>query len=146
MSPAKRQRKSLDSSDLASEFVYGDASQFSKGDRQGSSRPVEPVEEPEEIDEPIDDPEEEPPKPEPKLSQKPPKQARAKKPSTTSNRSSLMSRLMESAVEKEPTIRLTVDMPQSMHQKLSILCARTGKKKAEVVRLLLEEALDEVDE
>ncbi|MBD2065951.1 CopG family transcriptional regulator [Leptolyngbya sp. FACHB-671] len=134
MSPAKRQRKSLDSSNLASEFVYGD--------RQGSSRPAEPVEEPEEIDEP----EEEPPQPEPKTPQKPPKQTRAKKPSATSNRSNLMSRLMESAVEKEPTIRLTVDMPQSMHQKLSILCARTGKKKAEVVRLLLEEALDEVNE
>jgi hypothetical protein len=47
---------------------------------------------------------------------------------------------------KEPTIRLTVDLPESMHRKLSILAAQTGRKKAEIVRLLLDEALKEVKE
>ena len=48
--------------------------------------------------------------------------------------------------DKEPTIRFTVDMPTSMHRKLSIVAARTGKKKVEIVRLLLEEALQDVNE
>ncbi len=54
---------------------------------------------------------------------------------------SLMSRLMQNTPEKEPTVRLTVDLPQSMHKKLSILCANTGMKKVEVVRMLLDDAL-----
>lgn len=46
---------------------------------------------------------------------------------------------------KEATVRFTVDLPASMHRKLSILAARTGKKKAEIVRVLLFEALKDVD-
>jgi predicted DNA-binding protein len=33
-----------------------------------------------------------------------------------------------------------------MHRKLSMLAARTGRKKAEIVRILLDEALQEVKE
>ena len=58
---------------------------------------------------------------------------------------SLMSRLMQNTPEKEPTVRLTVDLPQSMHKKLSILCANTGMKKVEVVRMLLDDALKDTD-
>jgi hypothetical protein len=47
---------------------------------------------------------------------------------------------------KETTIRLTVDLAESMHRKLSILAARTGKKKSEIVRALLDAALQDVDE
>ena len=47
---------------------------------------------------------------------------------------------------KETTIRFTVDLTESMHRKLSILAARTGRKKAEIVRVLLDEALQDVDE
>lgn len=47
---------------------------------------------------------------------------------------------------REATIRLTVDLAESMHKKLSILAARTGKKKAEIVRMLLDEALEGVDD
>ena len=54
---------------------------------------------------------------------------------------SLMSRLMQNTPEKEPPVRLTVDLPQSTHKKLSILCANTGMKKVEVVRMLLNDAL-----
>jgi hypothetical protein len=60
-------------------------------------------------------------------------------------KSSLMSKLMQST-EKEATVRLTVDLSESMHRKLSILCAKTGRKKAEVVRMLLDEALGEVED
>jgi predicted DNA-binding protein len=47
---------------------------------------------------------------------------------------------------KEATIRFTVDLPASMHRRLSILAARTGKKKAEIVRVLLKEALEKVND
>jgi len=57
---------------------------------------------------------------------------------------SLMSRLMQNIPEKEPTVRLTVDLPQSTHKKLSILCANTGMKKVEVVRMLLNDALKDI--
>ena len=66
--------------------------------------------------------------------------------STTQKKGSVVSQLLESATEREPIVRLTVDMPESMHRKLSMFCARTGKKKADVVRLLLNEALQELDE
>ena len=58
---------------------------------------------------------------------------------------SLMSRLMQNTPEKEPTVRLTVDLPQSIHKKLSILCANTGMKKVEVVRMLLNDALKDTN-
>jgi hypothetical protein len=57
----------------------------------------------------------------------------------------LMSRLMQNTPEKEPTIRLTVDLPQSTHKKLSILCANTSMKKVEVVRMLLDDALKDIN-
>lgn len=48
---------------------------------------------------------------------------------------------LQQAKVKEKTVRLTVDLSESMHRKLSILAARTGKKKAEIVRFLLDEVL-----
>lgn len=57
----------------------------------------------------------------------------------------LMSKLHQSP-SKEATVRFTVDMPQSMHRKLSMLAAKTGRKKVDIVRLLLEEALKDVQE
>ena len=50
------------------------------------------------------------------------------------------------AETKERTIRLTVDLPESMHRKLSMLAAQTGRKKVEIVRLLLDDALNKVEE
>lgn len=52
--------------------------------------------------------------------------------------SSLMSKL--NLPQKEATIRLSVDLPLSLNQKLSDLAHKTGRKKAEIVRLLLDEA------
>ena len=47
---------------------------------------------------------------------------------------------------KEATKRFTVDLPKSMHRKLSILAARTGRTKADIVRVLLDEALSDVSD
>lgn len=58
------------------------------------------------------------------------------------------SRLMDKfqAPSKEATVRFTVDLPMSMHRKLSLLAARTGKKKAEIVRVLLDEILKNLED
>jgi hypothetical protein len=56
---------------------------------------------------------------------------------------SLMSKLQ--APDKEPTVRFTVDMSESLHHKLSMLAAKTGRKKVDIVRMLLEDGLKEVD-
>lgn len=65
--------------------------------------------------------------------------------STQPTKSNLMSQL-QPTTPKEATVRLTVDLPESMHRKLSVLAAKTGRKKAEIVRFLLDEALKEVEE
>ncbi|MBE9122170.1 CopG family transcriptional regulator [Tychonema sp. LEGE 07199] len=59
-----------------------------------------------------------------------------------SKESSLMSKLQ--APDKEATVRFTVDMSESLHRKLSMLAARTGRKKVDIVRMLLEDGLKEV--
>jgi len=58
----------------------------------------------------------------------------------------LMTQLIQSVPQKEATVRLTVDLTETQHRKLSILCARTGRKKAEIVRMLLSEALGGTEE
>ena len=117
----RKGRKPLDDA-LASEFVYGTPA-------------------------PKNDPIDEIPAPlvEPEKTTKPASKQKTTSPNTQ-KKGSIMSQLLESATEKEATIRLTVDMPESMHRKLSMFCARTGKKKADVVRLLLNEALQELDD
>ncbi|MEG4301732.1 hypothetical protein [Microcoleus sp. D3_18a_C4] len=55
---------------------------------------------------------------------------------------SLMSKLQ--APDKEATVRFTVDMSETLHRKLSMLAAKTGRKKVDIVRMLLEEGLREV--
>jgi hypothetical protein len=49
------------------------------------------------------------------------------------------------APDKEATVRFTVDMSESLHRKLSMLAARTGRKKVDIVRMLLEDGLREVE-
>jgi hypothetical protein len=69
----------------------------------------------------------------------------ASKPISPQPTTSLMSRLMQNTPEKEATVRLTVDLLKSTHTKLSILCAQNGLKKAEVVRMLLDDALKDTN-
>lgn len=47
---------------------------------------------------------------------------------------------------KEATKRFTVDLAESMHRKLSILSAKTGRSKADIVRMVLEDVLKDVNE
>jgi hypothetical protein len=75
-----------------------------------------------------------PPEPEASVSQSIPVQ---------SKESSLTHRLQ--APDKEATVRFTVDMSESLHRQLSMLAARTGRKKVDIVRMLLEEGLREVE-
>lgn len=46
---------------------------------------------------------------------------------------------------KEATVRFSVDMSETLHRKLSMLAAKTGRKKVDIVRMLLEDGLKETD-
>ena len=59
-----------------------------------------------------------------------------------SNEGSLMDKLQ--LEPKEVTKRFTVDLPETMHRKLSILSAKTSRTKADIVRMLLEDVLKDV--
>ena len=61
-----------------------------------------------------------------------------------SKEGSLTHRLL--APDKEATVRFTVDMSESLHRKLSMLAAKTRRKKVDIVRMLLEDGLKEVEE
>lgn len=83
---------------------------------------------------------------EPQLPQDTQSPGQSQEPVESLNKSRVMEKLMSAPVQKEPTVRFTVDLTLAMHRKLSILAARTGKKKAEIVRMLLDEALQEINE
>jgi hypothetical protein len=71
-------------------------------------------------------------------------EASASKPvSIQSKEPNLMSKLQ--APDKEATVRFTVDMSETLHRKLSVLAAKTGRKKVDIVRMLLEDGLKETD-
>jgi hypothetical protein len=74
--------------------------------------------------------------PQPEVSASEPVSIQSKEPS-------LMSKLQ--APDKEATVRFTVDMSESLHRKLSMLVAKTGRKKVDIVRMLLEGGLKEVE-
>jgi len=80
----------------------------------------------------------------PVLTPRQPEASAAESVPAPSKESSLTHRLQ--APDKEPTVRFTVDMSESMHRKLSRLAARTGRKKVDIVRVLLEDGLKEVEE
>jgi predicted DNA-binding protein len=47
--------------------------------------------------------------------------------------------------EKEPIVRLTVDMPESLHRRFSVLVARHGTKKSVVMRYLIAQLLKDME-
>ncbi|MBD1813416.1 hypothetical protein NDA07_23470 [Microcoleus vaginatus DQ-U2] len=79
----------------------------------------------------------------PALTPPQPEASAAEPVSAPSQKSSLTHRLQ--APDKEATVRFTVDMSESLHRKLSMLAARTGRKKVDIVRVLLEDGLKEVE-
>lgn len=120
-----RKRKSLDDA-LAKEFVYG---QNGSSD-QSNGKPIEP----ELIAQ----------QPKPVKAQNVEPVKEEKKPKKPKSKSSIQDKLQP--IEKEATTRFTVDLANSMHRKLSILAAKTGRTKADIVRMLLEDALNEAGE
>lgn len=127
----KKRRKSLNDT-LAKEFVYGSSP---ASEPEAETKPPQPTAKPE----PAPEPAEPQPKPEPtpELTQSEPKPKRTKKPS-------LMDKLQ--AETKESTKRFTIDLAESLHRKLSLLSVRSERSKADIVRILLEEALQDVDD
>ena len=89
------------------------------------------------------------PKDEPNPKTEPPQVKENPKSSSTSPQQptkepSLMEKLQ--LEPKEVTKRFTVDLPESMHRKLSILSAKTGRTKADIVRMLLDEKLKDLED
>ena len=113
-----KKRKSLDDS-LAKDFVFG-------GDKTEDKQ----LNDQEEIEQQVE------PAPEVK-----PVSANTEK---KDKELSLMEKLQVEA--KEGTKRFTIDLAESMHRKLSILAAKTGRSKADIVRMLLDEALEDINE
>lgn len=64
---------------------------------------------------------------------------------TKANKPSALDKIMESSAQ-ERMIRITVDLEESKHRKLSMLCAKSGKTKAHIIRLLLDDLLDGLNE
>ncbi|BAY95561.1 MULTISPECIES: CopG family transcriptional regulator [unclassified Tolypothrix] len=117
-----KKRKPLDDA-LAHEFVYGQKDELKEPEQVITQNQQEPE-----------------PQPEPE-----PKPIALPTPTPQPIKPSIMSQLPPTT-PKEATIRLTVDLSESMHRKLSMLAARTGRKKAEIVRFLLDEALKDVED
>jgi hypothetical protein len=125
-----KKRKPLDDS-LASEFVFG-------GDKPQTGAAPTPDIEPADIE----------PEPEevftPELESTPTAPMPENPGSKPNKESSLMEKLQLEA--KEGTKRFTIDLRESVHRKLSILAAKTGRSKADIVRMLLDEALEDINE
>lgn len=121
-----KKRKPLGSA--MEEFVFGTQEAASTSAPTGSLKP------------------ETPPTPEAALPALTPPQPEASAPEPVpapSKESSLTHRLQ--VPDKEATVRFTVNMSESLHRKLSMLAARTGRKKVDIVRMLLEDGLKEVE-
>ena len=113
-----KKRKSLDDA-LAQEFVYGD-----NDNSQAPSPITQPIEEKE---------------PAPKSQEKVSKEHKSQ------SNPSVMDKL-QPVEPREATKRFTVDLPDSMHRKLSILAAKTGRTKADIVRVLLDDVLKDIED
>lgn len=124
-----RKRKPLKDVLSESEFVFGSSPEpASKPTPEPVSKTLTPEPPPETIPEPASKTTPEPPpKPSP----------------INAVKESIMSKLQ--IPEKEATVRFTVDMSESLHRKLSVLAAKTGRKKVDIVRIFLEEGLKDVD-
>lgn len=59
--------------------------------------------------------------------------------------SDLLSKLTQESTPRERPIRVSLDLSPEMHSKLTNLANRTGRKKAEILRVLLEQAFEVID-
>lgn len=75
------------------------------------------------------------------LSDKPTTQP-TKKPMPTQNQSDTMSQILSpAATEKEPSTRFTADLPDSLHERLSMAALKAKKSKVQLVREILDAML-----
>jgi fructose-1,6-bisphosphatase/sedoheptulose 1,7-bisphosphatase-like protein len=117
-----KKRKSLDDS-LASEFVFG-----GKKPEAETGIPEEVTEETTAVE-----------------SETTPIASMPEKP--VENKSQELSFMEKLQVEaKEGTKRFTIDLRESVHRKLSILSAKTGRSKADIIRMVLDDVLKDVEE
>ncbi|MEA5511821.1 hypothetical protein VB715_18780 [Crocosphaera sp. UHCC 0190] len=103
---------------LAKEFVYGE-----NGTSESSLPKTEPIEETARI-----------------------KSVESQQPVTIEEKKPSIMDKLQPIEQREATKRFTVDLPDSMHRKLSILAAKTGRTKADIVRVLLDDVLKDIDE
>ncbi len=71
---------------------------------------------------------------------------RSPSPLPKQEKKTAMQQLIDKQAEKEPTVRITIDIPKSLHRRLSMFCAQNQTKKATVVRALLDEALQDIED
>lgn len=67
----------------------------------------------------------------------------AKKPEKQSN--DLLDKLTQQSNPREKPFRISLDLSPEMYFKLTKLATRTGRKKAEILRVLLEQAFEGID-
>lgn len=53
----------------------------------------------------------------------------------------IMRQILAPSTAKEPTTRFTADLPDSLHRRLTMAAAMSGKKKVDIVRELLDASL-----
>ena len=58
--------------------------------------------------------------------------------------SDIMAQILTPATDKEPITRFTADLPDSLHRRLTVAAAMSGKKKVDIVRELLDAALPQL--
>ena len=131
----KKRRKTLDDA-LAEQFVYG-------GDTPETPTVTEPIPNRSPDSSEVAEKAEQLP-----VSEETEPAPTSSSPATSKDKISKELSLMEKlqVQPKEVTKRFTVDLPETMHRKLSILAARTGRTKADIVRLLLQDALKDVED
>lgn len=129
-----KKRKSLDDA-LAREFVYGE---------NGPSDQPSPIKS-KTIEETQPSVVEETKKNQQAVSSPSVPRTTAKQTNLNKSKLSIMDKL-QPVSQREATKRFTVDLPDSMHRKLSILAAKTGRTKADIIRVLLDDVLKDIDD
>lgn len=72
------------------------------------------------------------------------------KPTSTTKKTekqsnNLLEKLTQQSTPREKPIRVSLDLSPEMHSKLTNLANRTGRKKAEILRVLLEQAFEGIN-
>lgn len=75
---------------------------------------------------------------------KQPAKAQSRSPKAKTRSSRAIDELMQSA-EQERQVRITIDLAASQHRSLTRVCADLGKSKAEIIRALVDDFLNEVN-